>query len=250
MILYLQHDLWRRCPLYPDGLARSDSVQCGQDIVHHASSVAARCVADEYAVLPAIIHVDVVRADGRRSYDADRRAGQHVRAAAGPGTDDQRICIDDVFMADILALEIDDVGVGLEDTLDERDHAVDNDFHGLFQNEFSHVGNPGIVLDEKFVPGQYEVDPVHQFGALEGQMVAYNGGIEGDVQFPVAEKAFQGIAGRPGRLVPCREDTVGVEPGGEFHRLDIQRDKLLHRHCPLAGDAYRTLLLHVTPPSW
>ena len=123
------------------------------------------------------------------------------------------------------------------------------DFHGLFQNEFAYERYTGVVLDEKLVHGQDVVDPLHKFRVLEGKVVAHDGRVQRDVQLPVAEKAFQGIAGRPGRRVPCREDTVGVEPGGEFHRLDIQRDKLLHRQCPLAGDAYRTFLLHAIPPS-
>ena len=63
------------------------------------------------AMLLAVFVVDVVGTDARRGNHPDGRAIQQVCIALRAGTDHESVGIPDIVGRDVLAFEIDDVGV-------------------------------------------------------------------------------------------------------------------------------------------
>ena len=71
----------------------------------------------------------MIESDGRRGDEPHLRAVEQRRVAARAGSDDERIGVMHVPGRDRVARKAARLGVRLENSLEERNGIIDNDFH-------------------------------------------------------------------------------------------------------------------------
>ena len=104
-----------------------------------------------------------------------------------------------------------------------------------------------VVLGEEGVLCKVGVHFFHQGVLLEEELVADDGGGEGDVELSASEVASECVEGGAGAGVPGFEDALGVQAGGYFHLFDIGFNHFFHGHGLFPVYMYSPLrLLHGT----
>ena len=99
----------------------------------HGWRVAARGIAHGDAVLGAIVQIDVVGADGCRADESHAAAVEQVGIAAGAGADNERVGLAHDLAGDVARLQIQDLGIRLDQAMDVWDMIVDDDCHGAIR---------------------------------------------------------------------------------------------------------------------
>ena len=97
--------------------------------LRHGRGVAARSIANGDAMGGTIVEIDVVGADGRRANELHAAAIEQGGIAAGAGANDEGIGILDGITGDVAGFQIHHLGTRLNQPLDIRNMAIDDDLH-------------------------------------------------------------------------------------------------------------------------
>lgn len=108
----------------------------------------------------------------------------------------------------------------------------------LFQHNLLDKVHGAVIRGEEGVAGEVGVDFFHEEVPLEVELVAHDGGAEGDVEFARAEEALEGEGGCAGAGVPGFIYPMRIQPGGEFHGFDVAGYNLFHADGFFACEAY------------
>ena len=118
------------------------SIQSREDILHHASRIAALSIMYSYPLFSAILKVDVIHADCRSSnylyICAIKKSGITSCACA----DDYRICINEVIVTYRPSIDVYDLSIRFEDTFKERNIFICYYLHNYFKTNVFTAGPP------------------------------------------------------------------------------------------------------------
>ena len=116
-------------PIQLDGPPGGDAVEGAEDVISHSPGVAALGVLHVYPVRSTPGQVDVIHADGGAGNHLHPRPGKGFLVALGARTDDDGIGVYHGSVVNGPAVQVDDIGIGFQYTLQERDVGVRYNLH-------------------------------------------------------------------------------------------------------------------------
>lgn len=100
----------------------------------------------------------------------------------------------------------------------------------LFKNKILDITHRTVVVGKELILRQTRIHFLYQSVLLEIELIANDGRIEGDIEISAPEKALERKGTGTGAGVPGGKNALGIEPGGQFHLLDVILNQTVHSH--------------------